>query len=218
VTRRAATVHAIETCGVVGIIRMNDPAQLSEVVQALVEGGVRALEITITVPGALDLIRRTAASLPDGFLMGAGTVLDADSARRAVDAGAQFLVSPTLNLDVIAAGHHDDVPVLPGCFSPTEILAAWNAGADLVTLFPATALRPTYVRDVHGPLPHIKMVPTGGVSLENAAEWIRAGASALGVGSALLDADALAARDYGVIRDNAKHLVAAVSIARAGDA
>src|SRR5260221_186082 len=155
---------------------MKDPGRLPQVVAALAEGGVRVLEITMTVPGAVDLIRRTAPSLPAGFLMGAGTVLDVDTAHRVIDAGAQFLVSPTLNLDVIEVARQRDVPILPGCFSPTEILSAWNAGADIVKVFPATALGPSYLRDVHGPLPDVKLMPTGGVSIDNAGDWIRAGA------------------------------------------
>jgi 2-dehydro-3-deoxyphosphogluconate aldolase/(4S)-4-hydroxy-2-oxoglutarate aldolase len=216
VTARAATVQAIEACGVVGIIRMKDPARLPRVVEALAEGGVRALEITMTVPGAVDLIRRTASSLPDGFLLGAGTVLDVETANRVIDAGARFLVSPTFSLEVIEAAHERDVPILPGCFSPTEILAAWNAGADIVKVFPATSLGPTYVRDLHGPLPQIKLMPTGGVSIDNAAEWIRAGAAAVGVGSALLDSGAIASGDYGSLTEKAKRLVATVNGARAG--
>jgi 2-dehydro-3-deoxyphosphogluconate aldolase / (4S)-4-hydroxy-2-oxoglutarate aldolase len=216
VTARAATVKAIEASGIVGIVRMKDPARLPKVVEALAEGGVRALEITMTVPGALELIRRLASSLPAGFLLGAGTVLDAETARKVIDAGARFLVSPTLDVDVINAAHDGGVPMLPGCLSPTEILAAWKAGADIVKVFPATALGPSYVRDVRGPLPQIKLMPTGGVSIDNAAEWIRAGATAVGIGSALLNAEAIASGQYDVLRDNAARLVACVNGARAG--
>jgi 2-dehydro-3-deoxyphosphogluconate aldolase/(4S)-4-hydroxy-2-oxoglutarate aldolase len=211
---RAATVAAIEACGVVGIIRMKDPGRLPQVVDALAEGGVRVLEITMTVPGAVDLIRQTAPSLPAGFLMGAGTVLDVETAHRVIDAGARFLVSPTLNLAVIEAAHQRDVPVLPGCFSPTEILTAWNAGADIVKVFPATALGPTYLRDVHGPLPDVKLMPTGGVSIDNAGDWIRAGAAGVGVGSALLDPGAIAAGNYNALTERAARLMANVNGAR----
>ena len=200
----------------VGIIRMKDPGRLPAVVDALAEGGVRVLEITMTVPGAVDLIRRTAPSLPAGFLMGAGTVLDVETAHRVIDAGARFLVSPTLNLEVIEAAHQRDVPILPGCFSPTEILTAWNAGADIVKVFPATALGPTYLRDVHGPLPDVKLMPTGGVSIDNAGEWIRAGAAGVGVGSALLDPGAIASGNYGALTERAARLMANVNAARAG--
>jgi 2-dehydro-3-deoxyphosphogluconate aldolase/(4S)-4-hydroxy-2-oxoglutarate aldolase len=213
---RPDVIQAIEACGVVGIIRLKDPAKLPGVVQALAEGGVRTLEITMTVPGAVDLIRKTARSLPPGFLLGAGTVLDAETTRRVIDAGAAFIVSPVFRPEMIAAAHEHDVPILPGCFSPTEILAAWDAGADLIKVFPATALGPGYLRDVRAPLPDVKLVPTGGVTVENAGDWIRAGASAVGAGSALLDAAAIAAGDYARLAGNARRIVANVTAARAG--
>ena len=211
---RAAIVEAIESCGVVGIIRLKNPSHLPGVVQALADGGVRALEITMTVPGAVDLIRQTAKTLPSGFLLGAGTVLDVDTARRVVDAGARFLVSPVSRIELINAARDLDVPIMPGCFSPTEILTAWDAGADIIKLFPATALGPGYIRDIHGPLPQVKVMPTGGVSVENAGDWIQAGAVGVGVGSALLDPTAIAAGRYDVIRDKAKRIVENVNAAR----
>jgi 2-dehydro-3-deoxyphosphogluconate aldolase/(4S)-4-hydroxy-2-oxoglutarate aldolase len=211
---RAAAVKSIEESGVVGIIRLKDPSRLPGVVNALAEGGVRALEITMTVPGAVELIRETAKSLPGGFLLGAGTVLDVETAKRVVDAGARFLVSPVMRVEVIEAALDLDVPIMPGCFSPTEILTAWDAGADMIKVFPATALGPGYLRDVHGPLPQVKLVPTGGVSVENAGEWIEAGAAAVGVGSGLLDPAALAAGRYDSVLDRAKRIVANVNAAR----
>jgi 2-dehydro-3-deoxyphosphogluconate aldolase/(4S)-4-hydroxy-2-oxoglutarate aldolase len=214
--QRRTVVQAIEASGVVGIIRMKDPAKLPGVVQALADGGVRTLEITMTVPGAVDLIRQTAASLPPGFLLGAGTVVDVETTHRVIEAGAAFIVSPVCRLDLIAAAHEHDVPILPGCFSPTEILAAWDAGADLIKVFPATALGPGYLRDIHGPLPQVKLVPTGGVTIENAGDWVRAGAVAVGAGSALVDPAAVAAGDYPRLTDNARRIVATISAARAG--
>ena len=214
--QRRAVAQAIEACGVVGIIRLKDPAKLPGVVQALAEGGVRTLEITMTVPGAVELIRQTAASLPSGFLLGAGTVLDVQTTHRVIDAGATFIVSPVFRPELIAAAHEHDVPILPGCFSPTEILAAWDAGADMIKVFPATALGPGYLRDIHGPLPQVKLVPTGGVTIENAGDWIRAGAAAVGAGSALLDSAAVAAGDYQRLSENAQRIVASVTAARAG--
>jgi 2-dehydro-3-deoxyphosphogluconate aldolase / (4S)-4-hydroxy-2-oxoglutarate aldolase len=212
---KASIVHAIEASGVVGIIRLKDASTLPRIVEALADAGMRALEITMTVPGAIDLIRSTAASLPSGFLLGAGTVLDADTARRVVDAGARFIVSPVLRLDVIQAAHDCDVPIMPGCFSPTEILTAWDAGADIIKVFPSTALGPSFLRDVHGPLPHVKLMPTGGVSIDNAGDWIRAGAVAVGVGSALLDPAALAAGQFDSVLERAKRIIANVNAARA---
>lgn len=215
-TSRAAALQTIEDTGVVGIIRLKDPSRLPGVVDALAEGGVRALEITMTVPGAVDLIRQTAKTLPSGFLLGAGTVLDVETARRVVDAGARFIVSPVMRVELIEAARELDVPILPGCLTPTEILTAWEAGADIIKVFPATALGPTYLRDVHGPLPDVKLMPTGGVSVENAGDWIRAGAVAVGVGSALLDAADLAAGRYDSVLERAKRIVANVKAARAG--
>jgi 2-dehydro-3-deoxyphosphogluconate aldolase/(4S)-4-hydroxy-2-oxoglutarate aldolase len=212
---RGDITAAIEELGVVAIIRLHDPAALGGVVDALAEGGVRALEVTMTVPRAIDLIGELAPTLPGDFLLGAGTVLDPDTARRAVGAGAQFIVSPVFRPEVIAAGHQHNVPVMPGCFTATEILSAWEAGADVVKVFPATSVGPAYLRDIRGPLPQVKLMPTGGVSIDNVGDWLRAGAVAVGVGSALLDAKAISARQYAPIIENARRIVQNVRAARA---
>ena len=211
---REAVVSAVERAGIVAVIRMKEPEKLRAVVDAIAEGGVRALEVTMTVPGAVDLIRELAPTLPAGFVFGAGTVLDAETVNRVVDAGAQFVVSPVFRRGVIQACHDRGVPAMPGCFSPTEILDAWEAGADVVKVFPATALGPGFFKDVRGPLPQVKMMPTGGVTLDNAGDWIRAGAVAVGVGTALLDAKAIAAGDYKTLRANAERIVANVRAAK----
>lgn len=207
---RASVVHAIEAGGIVAVIRLQDPERLRAVVDALAEGGVRALEVTMTVPRAIEMIRQLAPTMPSGFLLGAGTVLDAETARLAILAGAQFIVGPVFRPDLIAACHRYDVAVMPGCFTPTEILAAWEAGADVVKVFPATALGPGYIKDVRAPLPQVKLMPTGGVTLDNAGDWITAGAAAVGVGTALLDAKAIAAGNYRIITTNARKIVAGV--------
>ena len=209
-----ATVSALEEAGVVAVIRMRDPAKLRAVVDAIAEGGVRALEITMTVPGAVDLIRQIAPTLPSGFVFGAGTVLDAGTVARVVDAGAQFIVSPVFRRSVIEACGTHDVAALPGCFTPTEILDAWDAGAHIVKVFPATTLGPSYLKDVRAPLPHVKLMPTGGVTVENAGDWIRAGAVAVGVGTSLLDTAAIAAGEFHVLRGKAERIVANVRAAR----
>jgi 2-dehydro-3-deoxyphosphogluconate aldolase/(4S)-4-hydroxy-2-oxoglutarate aldolase len=211
---RVETVRAIEACGVVAVIRLREPEKLSAVVDALGEGGVRALEVTMTVPGAIELIGQLAPTLPKGFLLGAGTILDTQTARLAILAGAQFIVGPVFRPEIIATCHRYDIAAMPGCFTPTEILSAWEAGADVVKVFPATALGPGFFKDVRGPLPQVKLMPTGGVSLDNAGDWIAAGAVAVGVGTALLDAKAIAAGDYSVIAANAKRIVANVASAR----
>jgi 2-dehydro-3-deoxyphosphogluconate aldolase/(4S)-4-hydroxy-2-oxoglutarate aldolase len=211
---RAHVVERIAEAGVVAVIRLKDPDRLRAVVDAIADGGVRALEVTMTVPGAVELIRQLSAAMPAGFLLGAGTVVDADTAARVIDAGAQFVVSPVFRPAVIEACHERAVPAMPGCFTPTEILDAWEAGADVVKVFPATALGPGYLKDVRGPLPDVKLMPTGGVTLDNAGDWIRAGAVAVGVGTALLDARAIAAGEYSVLRANAERIVANVRAAR----
>jgi 2-dehydro-3-deoxyphosphogluconate aldolase/(4S)-4-hydroxy-2-oxoglutarate aldolase len=152
--------------------------------------------------------------LPDEFLLGAGTVVDAATARAAIAAGAQFIVGPVFRPEVIAEAHAHEVPVMPGCFTPTEILSAWDAGADVVKVFPATALGPGYLKDVRAPLPHVKLMPTGGVTVDNAGDWIAAGAVAVGVGSALLDAKAIASGKMAAIAENARRIVANVRAAR----
>lgn len=212
--RRDSIAAAVEQAGIVAIIRMKEPEKVRAVVDAIAEGGIRALEVTMTVPGAVDLIRELAPTMPAGFVLGAGTVLDAETAARVIDAGARFIVSPVFRPAVIAACHRQDVAAMPGCFTPTEILEAWDAGADVVKVFPATALGPSYLKDVRAPLPQVKLMPTGGVTLDNAGEWIKAGAVAVGVGTALLDAKAIAAADYRVLRSNAERIVASVQAAR----
>jgi len=214
-SRRAAVTAQVEALGVVAVIRLKDPARLRAVVDAMAEGGVRALEVTMTVPRAVDLIRELAPTLPEGFLLGAGTVTDPAAARAVIDAGATFVVSPVFRPDVIAACHDRDVPAMPGCFSPTEILAAHDCGADIVKVFPATMLGPQFIKDVRAPLPQLKLMPTGGVTLDNAGDWIRAGAVAVGVGSALLDAKAIENGRYDVITANARRVVENVAAARA---
>jgi 2-dehydro-3-deoxyphosphogluconate aldolase/(4S)-4-hydroxy-2-oxoglutarate aldolase len=214
--RRQDVVGAIEDVGVVAVIRLKEPDKLHSVIDALAEGGVRALEVTMTVPRAIELIAELAPRLPPGFQIGAGTVIDAETARLAIMAGATFVVGPVLKPDVITTCHRYDVAVMPGCFTPTEILTAWEHGADVVKVFPATSLGPGFFKDLRGPLPQIKMMPTGGVTIENAGAWIKAGAIAVGAGTALLDAAAIEAGDFRVIAERARLIVARVSAARKG--
>jgi 2-dehydro-3-deoxyphosphogluconate aldolase/(4S)-4-hydroxy-2-oxoglutarate aldolase len=213
---RSETVRRIEELGVVAVIRLRDPGKLRAVVDAIAAGGVRALEVTMTVPGAVDLIRGLAPTLPEGFLLGAGTVIDAATAHAVIDAGAQFVISPVFRREVIEACHERGVPVAPGCFTPTEILDAYEAGADIVKVFPATALGPQYIKDVRAPLPQLKLMPTGGVSPDNAGDWIRAGAVAVAAGSSLLDAAAIESGRFEVITANARRIVENVAAARGG--
>jgi 2-dehydro-3-deoxyphosphogluconate aldolase / (4S)-4-hydroxy-2-oxoglutarate aldolase len=211
---RTDVVRDIEAGGVVAVLRLTGAAQLRAVAEALAEGGVRAIEVTMTVPGAVPLIEELGASLPRDILVGAGTVLDPETARQVILAGARFVVSPVFNREVVSLCHRYDVAAMPGCFTPTEILAAWEAGADMVKVFPATALGPGFFRDVHGPLPQVRLMPTGGVTRENAGDWIRAGAVAIGVGTALVTKKAVAAGRFDEITASARQFVEAVQHAR----
>jgi 2-dehydro-3-deoxyphosphogluconate aldolase/(4S)-4-hydroxy-2-oxoglutarate aldolase len=211
---RAAVARQLEQLGIVAVIRVKDPERVRGIVSALAAGGVRALEVTMTVPRAVDLIRDLAPRIPDGFLLGAGTVTNAATARAVIDAGASFVVGPVFRLDVLAACHERGVPAIPGCFSPTEILDAHEAGADIIKVFPATALGPQFIKDVRAPLPQLKLMPTGGVTVENAGDWIRAGAVAVGLGSALVDAAAAESGRFEEITSRAERAVANVAAAR----
>ena len=215
---RVEIVRQIEHGGVVAVIRLQDGSKLRAVVDALAAGGITALEVTMTVPRAIELIGKIAPTLPSGFLLGAGTVVDPDTARAAVRAGARYIVSPVFRPAVIEASHAEGAAAMPGCFSPTEILAAWDAGADVVKVFPATALGPSYFKDLRGPMPQVRLMPTGGVSLENAGEWIRAGAVAIGVGGALVDPKLVAAGNYDGITERARRFVERVRQAREASA
>jgi 2-dehydro-3-deoxyphosphogluconate aldolase/(4S)-4-hydroxy-2-oxoglutarate aldolase len=204
-------------CGVVAVLRFGDARHLRPAAEALAAGGVVGLEVTLTTPGAVDAIRDLAAdaALADRCVVGAGTVLDAGSARRAIDAGARFVVSPVLDVHVVALCREQGTAVLPGALTPTEILRAWDAGADAVKVFPSSAVGPGYFRDVLAPLPHVRLVPTGGVSLENVDAWVRAGAVAVGVGSSLADPALVAAGRTGELTARARAYVDRVQTARA---
>jgi 2-dehydro-3-deoxyphosphogluconate aldolase / (4S)-4-hydroxy-2-oxoglutarate aldolase len=200
--------------GIVAVVRAPEPTHLVEVIRALADGGVTVAEVTFTVPNALKVIEQARRELPGNILLGAGTVLDAETARAAILAGAQFIVAPTLNIDVIRMCHRYDKLVMPGAFTPTEILSAWEAGADIVKLFPADNLGPAFVKAVRGPLPQVRLMPTGGVDLQTAADFIKAGACALGVGSQMVDPKAVANRDFPRLRDLARQYVSIVKQAQ----
>jgi len=214
IRNRATVVREIEASGVVAVVRLHDATEVRDVAQALLRGGVRAIEITMTVPRALELIDELSDALPADAILGAGTVLDEATADAVIQAGAAFVVSPVLRTGVIEVCRHRGVAVIPGCFTPSEILTAWQAGADVVKVFPASALGPAFFKDVRGPLPQVRMMPTGGVTRDNAGPWIRAGAVAIGVGTALVDERAVATRNFEAISDSARHFVAAVQQAR----
>jgi len=199
--------------GVLGIIRIEATDDLVTIARALDDGGLSCVEITMTTPGALRAIEETSGKVTD-VLMGAGTVLDAATARQAILAGAEFLVTPTVELDVIETAHRYGKVVIAGAMTPTEILTAWEAGADMVKVFPANVLGPGYLKAVHGPLPQIPLVPTGGVTAKTAGEFIRAGAAVVCAGSWLVDKKAVAEGHYEILTARARELLNAVNEAR----
>jgi len=207
-------LRTLEETGIVAVIRIDDPAKLQEVSLALCEGGVRMVEITMTVPGALQIIASVSKALGDAVFMGAGTVLDADTARMAILAGARFIVGPSFDPQTIAMCKLYDTAVMPGCLTPTEVVNAWKAGADVVKIFPGRVGTPEYFQDLKGPLPHIRMMPTGNVDLITAPKYIKAGAVAVGVGKALVDVKALKAGQFGAITENARAFCGMVAAAR----
>jgi 2-dehydro-3-deoxyphosphogluconate aldolase/(4S)-4-hydroxy-2-oxoglutarate aldolase len=208
-------LRQILDCGIVAVVRSPDSAQLVEVVRALADGGVTVVEITMTVPDALGVLRQVRQALGERVLLGAGTILDAETARAALLAGAEYLVGPTLNLNVIRLCQRYSKLVMPGAFTPTEILTAWEAGADIVKVFPAEVVGPAFFKALRGPLPQIRLMPTGGVDLTTAADFLRAGACCLGLGSQLVEPRAIAEGNFERIRDLARQYVSVVQSARA---
>lgn len=206
----------IVNCGVVAIIRVASAQEAVAVCGAIAKGGVKPIEITMTVPGAIDAIKELKGAMGDNVLLGAGTVLDPETARAVVLAGAEFVVCPTLNLEVIEVCRRYSKIVVPGAFTPTEILTAWEAGADIVKVFPATVGGPRYLRDIRGPLPQIRLMPVGGVNIDNTPDFIKAGAVGVAAGTSLVDRKAVSEGKYDIITENARKFVEAVKLARAG--
>ena len=213
---RVQTCRRIEDVGVVPVVRAPSATLALRAAEAVLAGGVSVFEITMTVPDAPAVIRALVARFGARAVVGAGTVLDGPTAEACIDAGAAFIVSPGLDLGTIAAAHGRGVPMMPGALTPTEVIAAWRAGADLVKIFPAAAVGgPSYLRALRGPLPQVKLMPTGGVNATTAGEYIAAGAAALGVGSELVDLVALAAGQDALLTERARALMTAVRTARA---
>lgn len=192
---------------IVAVLRASSSNQLVQVAETLADVGISSVEVTLTVPGAIEVIRETQQQLGDRLFLGAGTVLDPESARSAILAGADYIVTPTVNVDVIRMCQRYGKLVMPGAFTPTEILTAWEAGADIVKVFPADVGGPSYLKAIHGPLPQIRLMPTGGVDLETAESFLKAGACALGVGGALVEKDAVERGDMDRIRTLGKQYV-----------
>lgn len=210
---RLAVLEQLKKDGGLAIVRADCIVNLVRVAEAVRDGGISSVEITMTTPGALDALGEAVKEL-DGVLLGAGTILDATTARMAILAGARFLVTPTVERDVIEMGHRYDVAVICGAMTPTEILTAWEAGADMVKVFPADALGPGYLKAVRGPLPQIPLVPTGGVTAETAGQYICAGAELVCAGGWLVDSKTVAEGRYEALTQRARQLVAAIRKAR----
>ena len=201
--------------GIVPVVRASSPREARMAADAVCEGGIPIVEITMTVPGAVDVIRELTKSGSSDVLVGAGTVLNAEAARRCLDAGAQFLVSPGLNLEVVKLAGKEGKLMMAGALTPTEVITAWEAGSDFVKVFPCGQVGGAkYIKALKGPLPQVPLVPTGGVNLNTAGEFIEAGAAALGVGGELVQAEALKAGKPEIIVENARKFLAAVNQAR----
>jgi 2-dehydro-3-deoxyphosphogluconate aldolase/(4S)-4-hydroxy-2-oxoglutarate aldolase len=202
--KKTEVIKQIRDIGVIPVVRATSAGEAMRAIDAIRAGGISVLEITMTVPGAVGVIEEVTARFGNEALVGAGTVLDAETAKACVSSGAQFIVSPALNFETIAYCREHDIAVMPGALTPTEVVQAWNAGADFVKVFPAGAVGgPSYLKSLKAPLPQIELVPTGGVSLKTAADFIKAGAAALGVGADLVDIKA----ESSVITERAKQFV-----------
>jgi len=208
---RSEIVKKIKELGVIAVIRMSDTEKLKKVVEAIHKGGVSAIEITMTTPNALKVIEELSKAMGDEILIGVGSVLNISTAIDAINAGAKYVVSPILKIEIILEVHKYDLPVLPGCFSPTEIQLAYEKGADIIKVFPADVVGMQFFKAVKAPLPHLNLMPTGGVTLTNAGEWIKSGACAVGVGSALLGKKAIDEENYFQLTENAKTLIHSIN-------
>jgi 2-dehydro-3-deoxyphosphogluconate aldolase / (4S)-4-hydroxy-2-oxoglutarate aldolase len=200
--------------GVVAVIRMSDSTKLMKVAEAINEGGVSAIEITMTTPNALKVIEEAAKSIGSYMQIGVGSVLDSETARMAINAGAKYVVSPVFKKEIIETAHRYDIPAMPGCFTPTEIITAFEAGADIIKVFPADVVGMAFFKAILGPMSHLRLMPTGGVTLTNGGDWLKAGACAVGVGTALLDKKAIEAGDFKKLTENAKILCDSIATGR----
>jgi 2-dehydro-3-deoxyphosphogluconate aldolase/(4S)-4-hydroxy-2-oxoglutarate aldolase len=217
--KKAEVIQQIIDIGLVPVVRASSADEAMRVIDAIKEGGVSVLEITMTVPGAVKVMEAVSERYGADVLVGAGTVLDPETARVCILAGAKFIVSPALNLETIALCKRYSVPVMPGALTPTEVVTAWQAGADFVKVFPCSAMGgASYIKGLKAPLPQIELVPTGGVNLKTAADFIKAGSSALGVGADLVDVKAIRAGEASVVTERARQFLEIVQEARSANA
>ncbi|MBS0630699.1 MAG: bifunctional 4-hydroxy-2-oxoglutarate aldolase/2-dehydro-3-deoxy-phosphogluconate aldolase [Verrucomicrobia bacterium] len=212
--KKDAVLNKIKSEKVVALIRADNPDGLLDCAKALAAGGLTSIELTMTTPGAIKMLEKATAELPD-FIFGLGTVLDAETARLGILAGARFIVTPALRPDVITLCRRYSIPVFSGAFTPTEIVNAWEAGADAAKVFPAEFFGPAYIKSIKAPLPQIELLPTGGVNAENVGEFLKAGAMATAAGSSLVDAKSLKEKNWAAITAKAQAFVKAVAAAKA---
>ncbi len=212
--KKEMALQRLQECGVVAVIRAQSADQLQDIAKALIEGGVIGIEVTMSTPKAIAGIEKLVDTFGEKIVVGVGTVLDAGTAAAAIHAGAEFVFSPVMDVKVIEATKRLGKAVIPGAYTPTEILNAWSAGADVVKVFPATTLGPGYFKDLLAPMPFLKLTPTGGVDLKTAGEWIRAGAVCVGAGSSLVSKEACGKGDWAGITENARRFVEVVKGAR----
>jgi 2-dehydro-3-deoxyphosphogluconate aldolase/(4S)-4-hydroxy-2-oxoglutarate aldolase len=211
--KKAAILQKLTTEKVIALIRADSPDGLLDCAKALAEGGLTSIELTMTTPGAIRMLEKATAELPD-FLFGLGTVLDAETARAGILAGARFIVTPALRPDVITMCKRYSIPVFSGALTPTEVVNAWDCGADAAKIFPAEFFGPAYIKSLKAPLPQVELVPTGGVTAENVGEFIKAGAFATAAGSSLVDAKSFKERNWAAITAKAQAFVKAVAAAK----
>jgi 2-dehydro-3-deoxyphosphogluconate aldolase/(4S)-4-hydroxy-2-oxoglutarate aldolase len=201
---REMVLQGIRDCGIVAVVRAESGDLAEKALRAALDGGVNVVEVTMTVPGAIGVIKSLAGSLGRDVILGAGTVLDPQTARDCIDAGAKFIVSPNTNPETISAAKSAGAAAMPGALTPSEVVTAWQAGADIIKVFPGNVVGPSYIKDLHGPFPQIPFMPTGGVDLTTARDWLAAGAVALGVGGALIDKKLMAAGNFDEITHRAR--------------
>jgi 2-dehydro-3-deoxyphosphogluconate aldolase/(4S)-4-hydroxy-2-oxoglutarate aldolase len=211
---KSAIIRRLLACGVIAIIRADSSEQLIETTAALIEGGVDTVEVTMTTPNALQVIRETTQKFGTKLVMGVGTVLDDITARMAMDVGAQFVATPVVRPEVITICRRYGVPIMTGSYTPSEALVAHEAGSDFIKLFPAETLGPGYIKSLRAPLPQLEIIPTGGVSVENCHEFIHAGCVAIGAGSSLVSKSILQSKDWKILTDRAAAFVTAVKKGR----
>lgn len=211
---RIQLIQTIKEAGAVAVIRLADSKKLMKVAEAIHKGGVSAIEVTMTTPNALGVIEELVKEMGNIVQVGVGSVLDGETARLAILAGAEFVVSPIYKKEIIDMSHRYDKAAMTGTFTPTEILTAYEAGADVVKVFPADVLGMAFFKGVKAPMPQLKMMPTGGVDLDNAGDWLKAGAFAVGIGSALLDKKAIEEENYQKLTENAERIRRSILAAR----